>query len=415
MMNARLAAVLALAFSLLAFAGCSTPTTNGSRADPAAAQSAPAATPPAPVQPQPFEEAVARAADTLFSGVPLAQAERRIVLIDPLVDGMTGEQSVATRGMEARIARLVIERYPRFEVRAFTVENLRKNPLILVGTFTGVNNAGKTEGVREAYRICLALADLDRRVLVSKGTARAQPEGVDLTPLPYFRDSPAWALDTVTEGYIQTCQGSKPGDPMNATYLARVISAVSVQQAINAYNAGRYREALEHYSTAMRAAAGDEIRILNGVYLANAKLGQKAAARLVFQRIVDFGLDRKRMAVKFLFKPGGTAFDPKAGVVYPEWINEIGTRAAQRKSCMEVVGHTGRSGSEPLNEKLSLNRAELIKTKLETAAPALRKRLLATGVGSRQNLVGNGRDDASDQLDRRVSFVVVDCNGAIGG
>jgi outer membrane protein OmpA-like peptidoglycan-associated protein len=34
-------------------------------------------------------------------------------------------------------------------------------------------------------------------------------------------------------------------------------------------------------------------------------------------------------------------------------------------------------------------------------------RTIANGVGSRENLVGTGKDDESDALDRRVEFKVV--------
>jgi hypothetical protein len=413
---------LATLLVLLGLFACATPTQAPPVAPaPPVAESAPPAPPPPPpapppVVPVPFDEAVAKAANALFSGAKVAPDARRVVLIDPLIDGMTGEQTQATRTMESRITQIVHERYPQFDVQPFSVDNLKKSPLILVGTFTGVNKDGKTEGSREAFRICLALADLDNRVLVGKGTARAKPENVDLTPLPYFRDSPAWGLDPVTEGYIKTCQASKPGDPMDPLYVARVVSAASVQQAIAAYNAGRYRESLNYYAVAMRAAAGDELRILNGVYLANIKLGQKHAAQLVFGRIVDFGLGRKRLAVKFLFKPGSTAFwpDPKVSGIYPVWIKEIAAHSEQQQACLEIIGHTSHSGPEPLNERISLLRAELIKTKLETDAPALRARTIANGVGSRENLIGNGQDNVTDLLDRRVSFRVIDCAAKTG-
>ena len=38
-----------------------------------------------------------------------------------------------------------------------------------------------------------------------------------------------------------------------------------------------------------------------------------------------------------------------------------------------------------------------------------RDRMIATGRGYRDNLVGTGKDDASDALDRRVEFKVVGC------
>jgi outer membrane protein OmpA-like peptidoglycan-associated protein len=74
-----------------------------------------------------------------------------------------------------------------------------------------------------------------------------------------------------------------------------------------------------------------------------------------------------------------------------------------------VTGHTSASGPEPMNERLSLLRAEYVKTEIERRAPGLNKRMIANGVGSRESLVGNGKDDASDALDRRVEFKVIGC------
>ena len=74
-----------------------------------------------------------------------------------------------------------------------------------------------------------------------------------------------------------------------------------------------------------------------------------------------------------------------------------------------MTGHTSPTGPEPLNERLSLLRAEYVKLRLEGTSPALTKRMIANGVGSKQTMVGTGRDDASDALDRRVEFKVIGC------
>jgi hypothetical protein len=38
--------------------------------------------------------------------------------------------------------------------------------------------------------------------------------------------------------------------------------------------------------------------------------------------------------------------------------------------------------------------------------------LRVEGAGARENLIGLGSDDLRDVLDRRVEFIVVDCNAA---
>jgi len=78
-------------------------------------------------------------------------------------------------------------------------------------------------------------------------------------------------------------------------------------------------------------------------------------------------------------------------------------------SCLDVVGHTSPSGPEPINEALARKRAELVRLDLLRVAKTLDQRVIATGVGSREAMIGNGRNDASDALDRRVEFKVVGC------
>jgi outer membrane protein OmpA-like peptidoglycan-associated protein len=91
------------------------------------------------------------------------------------------------------------------------------------------------------------------------------------------------------------------------------------------------------------------------------------------------------------------------------WLSQIATRAVQRNSCLQLVGHTSKTGPAPLNERLSVLRAQFVKDLLQSGAPRLADKLKATGVGSREVLIGTGRDDASDAIDRRVEFIVKDC------
>jgi hypothetical protein len=379
----------------------------------ASAPAVAAAPPPPPILP--FDEAVLSAANTLLGRAQLpapAAGAHYDVVIDPLIDGVTGSQTNASRAMGARIVTLIRERYPQYAVQPFTASNVQKSPLVLVGTFTGVNKERKTEGAREAYRICLALADLKTGKLVSKGLAFARMDGVDATPLPFFRDMPAWTEDPATLGYIRTCQGTRAGDPIHPMYIDRIVAGSLISEATDAYAAGRYREARDLYTTVLSAPAGAQLRAYSGLYLVNWKLGKTDDAARAFGQIVDLGLENKRLGVKFLFRPGSTAFyaDPRGGSApYPIWLHEISAQAQKRQACLEVVGHASPTGPEAVNEQLSLLRAEYVKTQLERSAPALTKRLIANGVGSRETMVGTGRDDASDALDRRVEFKVIGC------
>jgi len=371
-----------------------------------------APSPPPPPIPAPFDDALLRAANDLFSKAAVPPGEGKIELvIDPLIDGISGAQSTATRLMQERIVALVRKSYPRFEFRPFSTEALLRAPVVLIGTFTAINNAGVADGPRDAYRICLALADLRSKSIVSKGVARAKPEAIDVTPTPAFADTPVWATDPATSIYIKACQGTKPGDPIDPVYVERIGTSSLISDAISEYDDRRYREALAFYRTALKMTGGDQLRVRSGIYLANWKLNRRDDATDAFGSLVDYSLTGKKLSMRFLFKPGSTQFvdDPQISAPYPMWLSQIAVRATQRNTCLQLVGHTSKTGPAQVNERLSVLRAQFIKDLLQSSSPRLADKLKATGVGSRETLIGTGRDDASDAIDRRVDFNVSDC------
>lgn len=375
---------------------------------PAAAAVAP---PPPPIMP--FEEAVAFAANNLFSQAVLPEGAAKLPLvIDPLIDANTGAQSIATQTMQQRIAALLRADFPRFELQPFSTASLARAPLLLIGTLTPVDKDNRNgPGPREWYRIWLTLVDLHTGKIISKGFARARPDGVDPTPTAFFQDSPAWAPDAATDGYVRTCQGTKVGDPVNPAYLDKVVAAALVSEAMTSYNDGRYGEALDLYRGIARSGGGDQLRVYNGIYLANVKLGRKDEAARAFSNIVEYGLTQKRLAVKFLFRPASTLFvrDQQVSGPYQLWLQQIATRTRQHEACMEVSGHTSRTGLEPLNDRLSLMRAQYVTQRLDAGARGVAQRSTAVGKGSREPISGLGTDDLRDALDRRVEFKVISC------
>lgn len=215
---------------------CSTVPGLAQAQTPAPAQAPPpAASPPPPPTPVPLDAALLKAANDLFSKANLNGAPDKVTLvIDPLIDGVTGAQSKATHLEEKRITDLVKSSYPRFEVARFSSDVVSKAPVVLIGTFTAVNNAGVAGGAKDAYRICLALADMKTKTIISKGVARALPEGIDPTPAAFFNDSPVFAKDASTDSYIKTCQGTKVGDTVDQAYADRIVVASLVNDGIEA-------------------------------------------------------------------------------------------------------------------------------------------------------------------------------------
>jgi hypothetical protein len=80
-----------------------------------------APTPEAAAVARPFEEALTSAANTLFGQIRSStNSEKQLLVIDPLIDGVSGMQTIATRTMESRIAELVRGSYLQFDLQPFS-------------------------------------------------------------------------------------------------------------------------------------------------------------------------------------------------------------------------------------------------------------------------------------------------------
>lgn len=379
----------------------------------AACQTSPPVGPRATTEAQSLDQALAWAVDNLAGQLKpadnvlsrLAKPVARPVLPDPSLDAASGQQTALTRRLDQAMAARLRAQHPHLEVLPFAQASLARAQLVLAATIA------RLEQPRGVFQIHLALADLKTGQVVAQASARARDEGFDTTPTPYYRDTPVLLLkDRVVEGYIRTAQ-TAPGQAADATYLERVAAAATIQEATALYDAERYQEALGLYRSVLATPAGEQMRSLNGVYLTQWKLGHQAEAEQAFGQMVALGLSQKTLGVKFLFNPGGTEFwsDAKISGPYGLWLRQIARQAGSSRVCMEVVGHTSRTGSEAFNDRLSAQRAATIQRRLEAESSALVGRLKASGVGFRENLIGTGTDDASDALDRRVEFKVGDC------
>jgi hypothetical protein len=247
-------------------------TTTGAAATPPVAVPSPPTLTPPPAPVLPFDEAVAAAADALFSSAklpPVSSTGRYTVVIDPLIEGTVGAQLTATRSMEARITDVMETKYPQYKLSPFTTEAIAQSPLVLLGSFTGVDRANKPSAAREVYRIWLVLANLKSGQIVARGVSRASPDGVDLTPTLAFTETPVWLPgDPATKAYLKTCEG-KIGEPIDPAYLNDILAAALIADAVYAFDSGKYREALALYESAATVPGGDQLRVYNGLYLAN--------------------------------------------------------------------------------------------------------------------------------------------------
>jgi outer membrane protein OmpA-like peptidoglycan-associated protein len=285
---------------------------------------------------------------------------------------------------------------------------------VLLGAIAPVSGAGAVDPVTGrpgAYRVYGVLADLGSGKIVSAAAGWVRPEDIDPTPTAFYRDSPVWQADESVVAYLRTLQAS-PGEPIDPAYLANLQAEALITTGNADYGEGKLQPARELYSQAENLpAGGHQLRAYNGLYLTDWALGDRRSATEVFAKLVDYQLAHGRLSVKFLFRPNSTAFwpDPAISAAYPDWLRAIAERTVADNACLRLAGHTSPSGSTELNDRLSLARAERIRHDLVAIEPRLQGQVTARGVGSRDPIVGTGRDDATDLVDRRVDFDIVPC------
>ena len=376
----------------------------------------------APSGPQVFEKAAADATDDLVAQTgklpaflakiemtlsrPDANAPKRRVVLDPMLDMITGQQDETTQLLERRVTQRMGLKYPQFEFLPFQAANLSRAQYLMTGTIARVAGSSPRQ-----VRVNLSLVDLKSTLVVAQASALALEENLDNTPSAYYKDSPVLIKDKVIEGYARTAT-TAVGQHADPYYMARVGASSVISEATTLYNAERYQDALGQYQTALATPEGKQLRTESGIYLTNMKLGHVSEAEQAFGRIVALGIVYNELGVKFLFSPGSTEFwsDPKISGAYPMWLRQIAREAVAAGSCMKIVGHTSKTGPAAVNEAISLKRAAYIRQRLAAEQPVLASRMQIEGMGFRQNIVGSGTDNAFDVLDRRVEFKILPCS-----
>ena len=369
--------------------------------------------------PQPFDDAVKAVISKLLERTDLDSAvvaSRGVrsapLVIDSLIDASTGFRTRATKAVEQEVLKAMHARFPRLETTEFSVDNLARRPLVLIGTVTPLDREGRTAGARFVYAIHLALLDLQRGIVVSTAFARSRLQGVDATPTRFFAEMPAWAPDPSIQAYTRACNDAIAGAAIDPAYRDGLEVSAALNMAIEAYEAGRLREALEAFVKARRQAGNPQLRIESGLYLAAEHLDRLSDAQQAFARIVDLGLARGRLGVRFVFRPGATQFvdDSQASSAYGLWLGLVAQRAGSRRGCLQIAGNTTRKGDESASARLSLLRAEAVKNRIDAVDPQIEARTVAVGRGFQENLSGLGTDDSRDAIDQRVEFKVLDCH-----
>lgn len=372
-----------------------------------------------PQGPQTLSLAVQRLADDLIEQTDPTVIERMVarkVVLDPFIEAQSGQQTASSRKAGELLVERLKARNSSLKLQAFDAAGVAQADYLIAGTLrknqSGSGSSGSS-GSSSAYTLHATLTERRTGLVIASAVSSVQAGEIDATPTPFYADSPSIVSDRLTQGHVKTSQAAR-GASADQRYLASISTGALIQQATMAYDEGRSSDALLRYQEVVQRPDGKQLRVFNGLYNSHTKLGHAAEAEGAFSQIVALGLATNNLAVRLLFNPGSTEFwrDRNVSTIYPMWLRRIATETNAGDYCMTVVGHTSKTGTEAVNERLSLSRARYVRDALLTQDRQLASRVEVAGVGWQENIIGSGTDDARDSVDRRVEFKVRTCKGA---
>ena len=363
--------------------------------------------PAAPTGPRSVTQAVQQLADDLVSQTNPTVLERlksRKLVLDPFIDAKSGQQTKTTQQVGELFARNLRSRDGNLQLQNFSTTGIEQADYVITGTLQ------QDDANNQAYALTSTITERRTGMVIARSVVRIRKDDIDATPTAFYADSPSLVSDRLTQGYIRTSQ-TAVGSQADQAYLSSISTAAVINEADQAYETQRWNDALVRYQTAEQRPDGKQLRVFNGLYNTFVKLGRQQEAEAAFAQIVALGLGTNNLAMRLLFNPGTTEFwkDSSVSAAYPMWLRQIARETVQGDYCLNVIGHTSRTGTEAGNARLSFNRAKYVRDILVQNDRKLANRIEVDGVGWRNNIIGSGTDDVRDSLDRRVEFKVRSC------
>lgn len=376
----------------------------------AACASAP---PKLPAKPMDFETAIRTLTGNLLTqlnnNLPILASPGEItVAVEPMIDANTAEVTIASRRIDEIILDETRKQFPKIKLLPLNSKSAETAKYIL----TGMIKPEPRDSAESAaiYYIRSAIIDLKTHRVVANADVRVIDPKLDATPVSAFQDNPMYTKDKRVDSLAKIVE-MEPGRLADKGYMDGLTTAALMADGDRMYDGKSYEKALGYYREASLRADGQVMRTYAAMYQAYRKLNRMEDAEVAFGRMVALGYSANNINIKLLFSVGSTQFIPDQDLrsQYVIWLRQIARFFVKADSCLNIVGHSSRTGNEIFNESLSLQRAQYVQGLLQKDFPDVMVRSKAVGLGWKENIAGLGSDDIRDAVDRRVEFRVVPC------
>ncbi|OGS97935.1 MAG: hypothetical protein A3F73_05330 [Gallionellales bacterium RIFCSPLOWO2_12_FULL_59_22] len=365
-------------------------------------------------QPMDFETAIRALTRNLLaqlnSNLPiLASPDEITVAVEPMIDANTAEVTLASRRIDELVLDEARKQFPKIRLLPLNSKSAETAKYMLTGMIKP-EPKGSADGPA-IYHIRSAIVDLKTHRVAANADVRVIDPKLDATPISAFQDNPMYTKDKRADSLARIVE-TEPGQLADEGYMDGLTTAALMADGDRMYDGKNYEKALGFYREASLRPDGQAMRTYAAMYQAYRKLNRMEDAEVAFGRMIALGHSTNNMNIKLLFGVGSTQFiaDYDLRSQYAIWLRQIARFFSKADSCLNIVGHSSRTGNEAYNESLSLQRAQTVRNLMQKDFPDIAAHSKATGRGWKENIAGLGSDDIRDAIDRRVEFRVIPCS-----
>ena len=363
---------------------------------------------PVPVTSMEFEPGMRALADNLAgqlekSGIgsmlnKVVGNSMKKIVIDPFIDTESGYPVKVNPQIKVIMSGEIAKRFA--VTGEMEPENLEISEYVLCGM---VSLVAQYEGERNVYKVYTAVFEKSSGVVLA--SAEAYIRTFETTPMDIYRDSPIYLKGQNYEEHVSSVK-KRPKESVEKGYRDK-LAVKSIRVKGDAlYEEKEYKQSLNYYNQAAGSSGRPEMETLNGLFTNLVRQGLYDKAEPVYGKLLKLSIaETGQIATKITFGPNSKLPVESKSALYTIYVRQIAKLVAASPACrVTIIGHSSKSGSEGYNEKLSLQRATAIQKLMLSFAPETLKRSEIIGRGFRDNIVGTGSDNLTDEIDRRVEF-----------
>jgi len=331
------------------------------------------------------------------------QKQMKKIVVDPFIDTESG-YPVKSNARIISIVSAMMQK--RFAVAGELIpENLDVSEYVLDGMVSIENGEGQGEG---RYRVTATVFEKDSGKVLAAAVVFVR--NFDTTPLDLYKDSPVFTKGKSYEQFTASVR-KQPNENVDQQYHDRLKLKALMVKGDRCYEQKEFKKSLSYYNQVADRPTGDRMEVYNGQFTNLVKEGETDKAEVVFSKLAHASIaETSQISNKITFSPNAKSPVESKKRIYNIYIRQIAKLVAESPGCkVKIIGHCSRSGTSGYNDKLSLQRAQWVLGQMINYAPEIREKSTTLGRGFRENLVGTGADNVTDEIDRRVEFVFDAC------